>query len=416
VLHDCIDVNGGAMDERKWGETDVHGLTLLHVMVCQTACPPSGRLVFATFYQGHVAWEHGKGSGKTSDFYVAINGPNAREKGDLKVQAQIEILPGPLNDAGRAASRRPLRRRQGRSAARPPSRLELAASSDSPKSAGACLMSMVIASPPQAGPMDIKQITYFRAVAQEGSIGRASMLLNIAQPAISTQVSSLESELGATLFTRHPRGVTLTAAGAVFLEHAKGILASVEAARLAVRELAETPEGLITIGMPTTIANILAGPLIEHISLLLPKVEIRLIEALSGEINSWHSSGRFDIAVLYAMHSRVIANALPLLDEQLYLLSPSETAGSSEPVRFSDLCGLPLFHTSRGHACRLLLDETASRTGVRLNYVAEIDSIALLLDFVARKGGYTIFPSIAVPAAWSPPARKGLRRARERPS
>jgi DNA-binding transcriptional LysR family regulator len=68
--------------------------------------------------------------------------------------------------------------------------------------------------------MDLKQITYFIAIAEKGSISAAAAHVRIAQPALSAQIANLEADLGITLFSRHGRGVTLTPAGAVFLDHA----------------------------------------------------------------------------------------------------------------------------------------------------------------------------------------------------
>jgi DNA-binding transcriptional LysR family regulator len=83
--------------------------------------------------------------------------------------------------------------------------------------------------------VSLAQIEYFVAVAEEQNVGRAARALRVAQPAVSRQIRRLEEELGAALFVRTPRGMRLSDAGAVFLEHAKGILAGVHAARSAVR-------------------------------------------------------------------------------------------------------------------------------------------------------------------------------------
>ncbi len=83
--------------------------------------------------------------------------------------------------------------------------------------------------------MSLSQIEYFVAVAEEQHVGRAARALRIAQPAVSRQIRMLEDELGASLFVRTPRGMRLSQAGTVFLEHAKGILKGVRAARDAVR-------------------------------------------------------------------------------------------------------------------------------------------------------------------------------------
>jgi DNA-binding transcriptional LysR family regulator len=82
--------------------------------------------------------------------------------------------------------------------------------------------------------VSLAQIEYFVAVADKGHVGRAAEELRIAQPAVSRQIRKLEDELGALLFVRTPRGMRLSAAGQVFLEHARAILDGVRSAREAV--------------------------------------------------------------------------------------------------------------------------------------------------------------------------------------
>jgi DNA-binding transcriptional LysR family regulator len=83
--------------------------------------------------------------------------------------------------------------------------------------------------------VSLSQIEYFVAVAEEGHVGRAASKLRIAQPAVSRQIRRLEDELGTALFARTSRGMKLSGAGEVFLEHALAILQGVRAARNAVR-------------------------------------------------------------------------------------------------------------------------------------------------------------------------------------
>ncbi len=89
--------------------------------------------------------------------------------------------------------------------------------------------------------MSLSQIRYFVAVAEEGHVGRAAQRLHVAQPPVSRQIRALEDELGARLFERTPRGMTLLPRGRVFLDHARAILAAVDHAVVATRAATDPP-------------------------------------------------------------------------------------------------------------------------------------------------------------------------------
>jgi len=111
--------------------------------------------------------------------------------------------------------------------------------------------------------MELRQLRYFVGISEAGSVLRASATLHVAQPALSQQISALEAELGARLFDRSSRGVTLTEAGKVFLEHARVVLADVERARMAVADSTVVPSGDVTVGLPTTVALVATVPVLQ---------------------------------------------------------------------------------------------------------------------------------------------------------
>jgi hypothetical protein len=90
--------------------------------------------------------------------------------------------------------------------------------------------------------VSLAQIEYFVAVAREGRVARAAASLRVAQPAVSRQIRKLEDELQTPLFERTPRGMRLSPAGVVFLEHAREILGDIDAAREAVRRTVDRGE------------------------------------------------------------------------------------------------------------------------------------------------------------------------------
>lgn len=95
--------------------------------------------------------------------------------------------------------------------------------------------------------VSLSQIRYFVAVAEEGNVGRAAQRLHVAQPPLSRHIRALENEIGAQLFERTPRGMTLLPPGRVFLDHARSILAAVDRAVVATRAEMEPPA---TAGLP----------------------------------------------------------------------------------------------------------------------------------------------------------------------
>src|SRR6202451_4921219 len=100
--------------------------------------------------------------------------------------------------------------------------------------------------------MELRHLRYFVAVAEAGSLTvAAAQRLHTSQPSLSRQIRDLESELGAQLLTRRARGIELTPAGRTFLDHARSLLAQVEAATEAARRVAHTSQPCLTMGFLT---------------------------------------------------------------------------------------------------------------------------------------------------------------------
>jgi LysR family transcriptional regulator, nitrogen assimilation regulatory protein len=244
--------------------------------------------------------------------------------------------------------------------------------------------------------MDFRQIKYFIAIAERGSLSAASETIHIAQPALSTQIANLEAELGVRLFERHGRGVSLTPAGAVFLEHAYIIRNDIAAARRAVTESLPEPSGVVYVGLPMTTSTVLTVPIVEFVRKAYPKVDLRVVDGMSGDVTAWLLEGRLDVAVLYEAPSSISNSALALIEDELCLIGLEDGQLSQmKTVEFAELGKFPQIASSDQHSLRKLMDATAARQGMRINYVQTIDSIPQLRELVLRGIGCTVLPRIA---------------------
>ncbi len=118
--------------------------------------------------------------------------------------------------------------------------------------------------------MNLKQLEYFVQVAELGSFSRAAVVLDIAQPALSRQVRSLETELNQQLFLRNGRGVALTEAGKRLFDHGVAVLQLVTHAREDLEASRDKPVGQVTIGLPPSFGHQLTLPLIDRFRKQLP--------------------------------------------------------------------------------------------------------------------------------------------------
>jgi DNA-binding transcriptional LysR family regulator len=169
--------------------------------------------------------------------------------------------------------------------------------------------------------MDLKQLEYFVHVAEMGSFTRAAAFLQVAQPALSRQVRTLEVELRQPLLDRNGRGVTLTEAGKRLLAHARGILQQVQRARDDLEDQRGAATGRLAIALPPSVSRTLTAPLVKAFREQLPRANLSVVEGLSTYALEWLVIGRVDCAVVYNVTPSPAIDLQPLLDEPLYLVS-----------------------------------------------------------------------------------------------
>ncbi|ROU00094.1 LysR family transcriptional regulator [Histidinibacterium lentulum] len=238
--------------------------------------------------------------------------------------------------------------------------------------------------------MELRQLRYFLGVVAAGSFGKAASRLHVAQPALSRQIQALEHDLGVKLLHRSARGVEATEAGQKLLEHAEYVLKAADHLRVEVRHLGSEPAGEMVIGMPPSLAYLVAPELIRRCKSLYPKVSIRLIEALSVFLVDWVELGKIDLAILTVGSEGDAIERRELAIEELVLCGvPELLPASIQDVRLEDLRGYPIVIT---HGFLTVLEPWFASTRVRPTFEMELDSIPILRELIRRGEHCTIVP------------------------
>ncbi len=249
--------------------------------------------------------------------------------------------------------------------------------------------------------MDLKQLEYFRHVAELGSFTRAAAFLSVVQPALSRQVRQLEAELGQNLFERNGRGVVLTDAGARLLEHARGILTQIGRARQELEDQRNGDSGHVALGLPPSLGSSVTVPLVKAFEKLLPNARLATVEGLSAYILEWLSLGRVDCALVYNATASATVDVQPLLEEQLFLIAPREAGTLGQSARgncitLAQLADYPLIIPSRPHAMRMSVENALANVDRKIRVAHEIECIPAVIDLVRQGHGYGVLPMNAL--------------------
>lgn len=247
--------------------------------------------------------------------------------------------------------------------------------------------------------MDIRQLKYFIAIAEEGSISAASQRLRIAQPSLSQHVIKIEQELGVTLVNRSPRGIALTEPGKILLHHAREICNSMAKCQELVRKSGSVLEGSVAIGLPSSVSMVLSVPLAETVRHLLPKVKLRVVEAMSGFIRQWLQDESIDLGFLYSHDDAKSFEARELMHEDLYFFAARDNwplrRPPGEPVPLSEITGLDLILPSAHHGLRKTIDHFVRSSNLEMTVCLEMDALGQIKELVARGSGFTILAAAA---------------------
>lgn len=252
--------------------------------------------------------------------------------------------------------------------------------------------------------MIFEDLRAFVVVARHGSFAQAAADLCVAQSALSKRVQRLERRMGAPLFNRNARGVTLTQVGHAFLAHAQRLVDEVAGMERNLSAFSQLPSGEVRIALPQRTCGLLAPAVIERCRNELPLVALQVLEGTPPNVHGWLMRGEADIAMTYNADLGTGFSVKPFLVEPLFLFGATKSVVSQfggvmpETCSLAELARLPLILPHKPHVVRVLIDRLCAGQGIRPNIVYEADGTTTIRGMVERGMGVTPF---SLSTSWS---------------
>jgi LysR family transcriptional regulator, hca operon transcriptional activator len=243
--------------------------------------------------------------------------------------------------------------------------------------------------------MELRHLRYFVAVAEEGSLKLAAdKRLHTAQPSLSRQIRDLEREVGAKLLQRSPRGVELTPAGRLFLDHARLTLAQAKAAIEAARQMALPAKPVLAVGFVVGHEVDCIPPTTTILRDDLPNLELRVFSGFSVDLAEDVQRGTLDVAFIRREPISDL-DFKPILREPLVAIMPSDHhLAAKNAVCPQDLIGEIYIGISPiPRVLRATVNDYLAQSGVKIVPQYEIDNFAMAVTLVGSTGGVALLPA-----------------------
>ena len=226
----------------------------------------------------------------------------------------------------------------------------------------------------------------------------AEQRLHTAQPSLSRQIRDLETELGVTLLIRGARGIELTPAGKVFLDHARMVFLQVEAAAEAARRAAEPPKTSFTIGFLSGYEVDWLPPVMSILREELPDIEVVIKSQESPNLAAALIRGRIDVAFLRPEKQAAgLVYSLLRKDPLIVVMPADHRLAAQESVSPNDIVGETLIGVPAWNApqLRAVTERYAAQTGIDLTPDHEMLNMSMGFSLVASTGGVALMPLYA---------------------
>ena len=246
--------------------------------------------------------------------------------------------------------------------------------------------------------MELRHLRYFVAVAEEGSLLTAAQRrLHTSQPSLSRQIRDLEMEVGVKLLDRQARGVTLTPAGRVFLDHARLALLQVDAATEGARRANEPEKLVFSMGFLAGQEVVWLPHALRILREEAPEAEITLCSKSSPDLAQALMRGTLDVAFLRPETETVGLKFRTLAREPLIAVLPAgHRLTSRKKISSQELAGeIYISSAKAAPVLHSVVQDYAAKVGIKLKAQYEAESLSAAMTLVASTGGLTLIPRYA---------------------
>ena len=247
--------------------------------------------------------------------------------------------------------------------------------------------------------MELRQLAYFAAVAEEAHFTRAAERLRIAQPAVSQQIRRLEAELGERLLHRDRRTVALTSAGEALLPHARAALAQAEHGRPAVAALRGPVTGQLRVGLVMPLPDRRVVRAIGAFGRTCPGIELTLVEDETDALLGGLAAGDLHTAFLGLGPGQDppagLQTTVAAREPAVLAVHPRHPLAARRSVRLSALRDEPVVTLTRASRLRTVLDTACRQAGFAPRIVAETSDLTVMAQLVAEGVGVALMPRSA---------------------
>lgn len=266
--------------------------------------------------------------------------------------------------------------------------------------------------------MEVHQLRYFIAVAEEGSFSRAAERVRVAQPSLSQQIQKLEAEAGQPLFDRLARGATLTEAGQELLPFARRILHDLTEAKRCLGASGKEPAGEVKIGIIPTIAPFIAQALLARCAEEFPALTIRIFEDVTDNLVRAVEGGEIDLAVMSTCRPMGGVSVRCVSSEPLLAaVAKNHPLARKKMITRGDLRSATVLVLHESHCLSHQIRRYCSESKITVEDDLSLMQLPTLFAFVAGRRGVSLVPQLArkqardagcvlVPFRRSPPMRQ----------